>query len=331
MIPAITSGTQLQELPARDERIDQAGLQLEQNMQEAQVRLFQVAFDVGFKMGEATQTLRLERLQLESESRKLENEITQLKAVHVAELNGVVDAFLARRQLLVEKVAAVVNELNAFEKTYSDSSFLYSYSPIGTKIGMFETLLGIFQLNPISKANYEKWKEYPEFHDFRSNRNNLLKQTLNVPLVNMLAPVQTQTTIQNLTKKPMDECRVLEAEIAPIRAVNHALTEKKEVMINYHNHHLKELNRQEIEFRYKELLENIRSVYVRMNWEIPAVRYKAIFTPGPWAGGAYVYQQIAVTFPQEGHKKLKEIQEAVKSVISTLETFVNPQPIGGTI
>lgn len=183
-------------LPMQGEGLDQVGLQLEQNMQEVQVRMFQVAFEVGLKMGVATQTLRLEKLQLESENRSLENDIAQLKGVHVTELNGVVDGLIAKRNIIADMVRTVVEKLTVFCKTYPNA-------------GVSSSEANLLKVIVDAPVNYEGLRRNHEYLDYRQNRIPLQEQTALVPLSEALVLRQAHPMIRSLTQRPMDEYEAL--------------------------------------------------------------------------------------------------------------------------
>lgn len=166
---------------------------------------------------------------------------------------------------------------------------------------------------------------------------------------------QTHPMIRSLTQRPMDEYEALGAEIAPIRAANLALTDKKSIMIDYHGRFIAELHRQEREFRLKEILKTVSIVHGSLKskatslettrkeffdvreqiWSLRRsmgadchdMRFDAFIPlryphfPGLQTKYSTLSTQIQT---EECIEKLKEISVLAQGVISELEKFVKP-------
>lgn len=306
----------MQGLPQPLEGFSEQNEALDRKKQEAGARMFHLVFEVGLKIGKAIQTLQAEKLQLEFANRALENEITLLKSVHAAELSAAVDSHTAKIMMVIERMKSIVEKLALYKKKFEGHHFS------DTDILLFSTL----QKN-ISKVSFEDLKHYPEYCDSRKDKVRLQEQTVISPLSEAL--ILRQSEHNSLIEKPMRECEVLASEIAPLRAANLTLLDKKEMMIDFYGKYLAQINREKVEPRLKKILELVRSTYSRVQWEKLVKANPGIYSlrgldPYDIAYYTQLHQDTL-------NKKMRKIQEAMKVIISTLETFVNPQPIRGII
>ncbi len=279
--------------------------ELDQSLQEAQERTLCLAFEVGVKIGEAIQTLRLEKLSLESANRVLDAEITQLKLMHREEFNASVQSRSEKIQLIFEKIKTVVTKFESRTKKENTPWIFSSDSKL------------VLSLLDIPKPTDEK-ASYQEYSDRRTNTCKPQEQTT-TQLSDALVVTQVNPVlVQRLT----GEFERLKSEIAPIRATHFALIDKKEMMIDFHGKKLAEMRQQEI-VQLKEILEKVRSLYSRIEWEKlgtsdPGYYYKASFNDSEVAR----YNQLSQAIIS---KKVQKTQEMVKAIISMLKAFVNPQ------
>ncbi len=278
--------------------------ELDQSLQEAQGRMFRLALQVGVKMGEAIQTLRLEKLSLESANRALDGEITQLKLIHQTEFNAAVASNSEKIQMIFEKIKTVVTKFESYQ-TMKNYPWVFSSD---SKL--------VLSLLDIPKPNDEKGT-YPDYSDRRTNACKPQEQTT-TQLSNSLVLTQVNPV---LVQSLMGDFEQLKSEIAPIRATNIALIDKKEMMIDFHGKKLAEMRQQEI-VQLKEILEKIRSLYSPIQWEKLGTSNISYYYNYDEFGYFHQLSLAALS------KKMHKTQERVKAIISMLEAFVNPQQKG---
>ncbi len=300
--PALTTASSLpsQPLPGPNE--------FDQSLQESQGRMFRLVFEVGVKMGKIIQTLHLEKLSLESANRALDAEITQLKLIHQTEFNAVVASRSEKIQMIFGKIKTVVTKFESYQ-TQKGWPWVFSSD---SKL--------VLALLDIPKPNDERGS-YPDYSDRRTNACKPQEQTSTQPSD---ALVLTQVN-PVLVQSHMGDFEQLKSEIAPIRATNFALIDKKEMMIDFHGKKLAEMRHQEI-VQLKEILEKVRSLYSRIQWEkLGTSNISYYYNGGCDAVEAAAFHQISQATLS---KKMHKTQERVKAIISMLGAFVNPQQTG---
>ncbi len=289
---------------------------LDQCLQEARDRELCSAFEVGMMMGSIFNTLALEKLQLESENRKLEADITQFKMVHAAELNAAIDKREAKRSQVAAKLEFLVVKVDAFCKKWSQ---------------MGVSLIDAGQLRALSssvaKISYADLRTYPKYSDVR-NKASPSEDVVTVHTRDLLSHIQTPPALLQMTLKRTEEYGALQAKTAPIRATTLALIDTKELMTHFHAHYLTTIHAPQREERLEHILGAVRSVYSQVKWgtTLQPSQCSRCQPSDMYPEDVAYLHGIICKAPLE--KNIKKIQGLMLDLISTLESFVNPQRAG---
>lgn len=277
----------------------------------------QLIIDVIYKLGETVGLLRAEKIQLESENRKLQNDVSQLTSVQIAELNSAVDNNQAKRELIVQKLKTIVQKFEEISRT------------ILTHCGGFPLNTEPFKalISTITLYKDDESRKYPDYHQDLTNPPPTQPQTTVVPLEPLLDLCKTDPVLLTLTQTAIGPYEALKNELVPLKAANLAMISKKEVMIEKHDLHMRELLKTAKEFRLRVILEKVRFIYASMNWSTPIVHQSqckncpydlAWYSPGGAQFAHAKYQEIV-------NKKLKKAEGLVKDLIATIEGFIEPK------
>lgn len=302
--------------PMQSEALNMIGFQLEQDVQIAREREVQQGIEIGFQMGRALEKLISEKMRLEFENRGLKNEITQLKVIHVTELNAAMEMVTAKIQMAAEKVKAIVEKLELFGKQVN------SVHIIGCTISddaiLFSTLY-----KQILQVSCEDLKKYPEYSDIRMNKSRPCEE-LSISLVSFsdaLILSQSYPILKNSTEKTMEGIEVLKRETAQARAANIALIDQKEIIIDFHEQYLTKIGKQIGEIRLKKVLGLVSATYNRIQWEklikVASDRYsQSNYSP---TDISFFLNEDQIPL----NKKIAKIQERVKNIIEMFKSNIN--------
>lgn len=274
----------------------------------------QLAFEVVEQLGVTKGMLCAEKLQLESENRKLNNDITQLMSVQIAELHSAVDNNRARREVIVQKLRTIVQRFEEMSETYLKNCAGFTLNP-----QPFKALI-----TAINQYKDEDSRKYPDY--CKDQKESTPIQSV-VPYQPLLEMCREDTFLLSLTKASVEALEALKNELVPIKASNLALIRRKETMNVNHDLHLKELHKNERELQLRVVLEKVRSVASSIKWEIHTVHYSQCKS----CSVAPVCEGLKGTYHkhhQDGvNKKINKSKRLVNDLIATLEGFVEPKEI----
>lgn len=320
MIPHNTPNVSIQPhqafFPVGNEGYAQAAEQLDRKLLEIKISMLHSAFRVGLQAGNAIQTLRANKLQLEFANRALEFEIAQLRSVHVAELNAALGSNAATIKMISQKVNAMVIKFDLYKIKYPTSQYS------STDIDLFVALN-----NTISQYCRENVIEYPEYRDRRTNQRVPQAVPEDIPVSDGIVFRQADPIMRSMIEQPFRDYETLEREIAPVRRLNLNLIDRKEMMIDFHEKYLPERLSQERTSGLENVLEAVRSTFNNIQWTTFATACRVnqiqweFFKSRPRQN----LGTILLNEQDEVNKKVKKIKATMASMISTLEALVNPQ------
>lgn len=286
-----------------------------ENPQNIDERMIELYITAGTKLGDNRRALINELDGLDSQNRILVGEITHLKLFHADELNAAVDGFVAARNVIVEKLKAIIERLKAFPEKYKCCGYIpLDPTPLQSII------------NELVSKDLEPYqlRKYPEYSDKRLNKGIPQEESAIVPFSDIPLTLQSKPIIIKLT----EEIEALEARVAPLRAENHALIEKKKIMIDFHGRHLEDLNQLQKSSMTK-IVERVRVIYNAIKWEVNETVGQCSRCYDLYDGLAFL-QRDKLRFAQATHKemqqkindKLNDVREHVLVAVKSLEALI---------
>ncbi len=274
---------------------------------------------VGIQLGEIKGALTSMFKELSSENRILAAKVTQLEMIHPVELKAAVEGYEAARNLIVEKLKAVIERIKAFPEIHKHCGYVpLDPAPFQNIINELET--------HVLESHYSELKKYPKYDDKRLIKGVQPEQEAIVPFSIKQYPVEVQN--QHRIIKTAEEIESIEAKIASLTNDNHALSEKIDVMISFHQQYLGEFNRLEKRGRIKEIVEKIRIIYNNIIWKVSIIDCNAC--GACFKEVSHLSPNVALKFlpvihdqrQQEVNQRLNDMREHVLAAVTRLEELI---------
>jgi hypothetical protein len=222
-------------------------LQIDQETDAAQDRMCALVGEVLVKIGENTQLLRFEQLELTKENIALKHQITQLKMIHVAEWGSVIESARAYMSRVCEKVKLIVEHFtNIDERLNKLSVDLERYSPSSEDFQLKggclsfhatykERLKSIFSewLENLSKVQFKEIENYPDYTN-KQVTQLARENDADITSLGLVATVQSNEIVMRFAQPQIKKLKILETETVAMRALNAALVKEKESMAKEH-------------------------------------------------------------------------------------------------
>lgn len=210
-------------------------------------REMQLLVEVGVRVGEMKTLLVVEKLQLESENKKLVSDLSQLKLIQAAEINFVYDKQLAQRNLIAQKLRTIIEKFKSLSVRSRTHCELVKFDE-----SPFQTLLD-------SISQYKDTRTYPEYSENHANKVVQLPQTVTLPLLT------DDLMISALLQPVMQECELQKKEICQLKETNLSLIQRKQTLAEAHRSHLEKIKQNDIAL--KTILSKVHLIYKGIKWD----------------------------------------------------------------
>jgi hypothetical protein len=275
---------------------------------EIQTRLLRLSFETGFKAGEALQTLRLEKFQLESENRMLRMELSQLELIQTSELTAVNENVSAKINLVAAKLKELAEKFDRYQKECKGA---VDYSQDTHKFAQLHTTICQMNCDQLNKVN-------PAYRDV-TKKSAAEQECVPSPNSDGIVSQQTSSVIQGLTEQIQKETAAIKRENELKRATNRVLNDHVESKKELHAQHLANVKK-EAHKKLELIFSILNTTNKTISWNKLALT-NASYWEQTTLGVTYrrVYRDSSQTMLDN---KMRKIKEKFEAILLTMQTYL---------